>query len=106
MKTRSDCHICPTCSFRISTYGFPCQMMIDLAIGHYMENKPLKFNDGELHDRLFKIPLQYLEKKGFLVSTEIDDIHIQVLPNLLKSSQSSPNPPNDSGDIERRFCWC
>ncbi len=106
MKTRSNVHICPTCQFRINTYGYPCSSLLELAIDHYMQNIPLTINDELFYDRVFKIPLQYLEKKGFLVSTEISDIHIQILPNMLKSNQSAPNPPNDGEGNERRFCWC
>ena len=79
--------------------------MMDLALGHYVQNRPLIFTETS-DEKLLQIPLQYLEAKGYLVSTEISDVHIQILPNMLKSSQSSPNPPNDSESNERRFCWC
>lgn len=105
MKTRSNVDICPTCFYRLQTYGYPCSSMMDLALGHYVQNRPLIFTETA-DEKLLQIPLQYLEKKGFLISTEISEFRIQILPNMLKNGQSSPNSPNDSGPQERRFCWC
>lgn len=105
MKTRSNVDICPSCFYRLQTYGYPCSSMMDLALGHYVQNRPLIFTEIS-DEKLLQIPLQYLEKKGFLVSTEISNVHIQILPNMFKSSQSSSNPPNDGEGNERRFCWC
>ena len=97
MKIRTFAHICPICSYKVSTYGYPCTVLIELAIAHYLKKSPLTFNDRDYNDRLFKIPLQYLETKGFLISTECDDIHIQILPNMREAFYD---------EQEKRFCWC
>lgn len=97
MKVHTDDLYCPICFFRFTTYGFPCSLLMDLVLGHYMEQKPLTFNDSELHDRLFKIPLEFLEKKGFLISTEFNAERIQVIPNLSKCIID---------EHRSRFCWC
>jgi hypothetical protein len=70
---------------------------MDLTCANYINNEKLIISDVDVHEKLFKIPLQYLEEKGFVVSTEIDDIHIQILPNMRK------------GFLDRYrslFCWC
>lgn len=104
MKTRSNVHMCPKCFYLLQAYGYPCSSLIDLALGHYVRNIPLTFTENS-HE-LFQKPLAFLEKKGFLLSTEISNNSIQILPNLSKSCHLSPNSTNDSEDNERRFCWC
>lgn len=79
--------------------------MMDLVLGHYVQNRPLIFTETS-DEKLLQIPLQYLEKKAFLISTEISEFRIQILPNMLKSRQSSSNPPNHREGNERCFCWC
>jgi len=105
-KTSINAHICPSCQFKINTYGYPCSSLFELAMSHYERRIPLTINSENFYDRLFRQPLEYMEKKGYLISTEIDAVNIQILPNLSKPCHLLPNSPNDSGDQERRFCWC
>jgi hypothetical protein len=70
---------------------------MDLACGYFLEQKKLTIHDLEIYDRIFKIPLQFMEEKGFLVSTEINSFHIQILPNLRTGIYDS---------CTGRFCWC
>lgn len=97
MKTTRSIHICPVCQFRINTYGYPCSSLLELSIDYHSRNIPLTINENLIYDRLFKVPLQYMEAKGFLVSTEISDTHVQILPNLRKGRHD---------DEKGYLCWC
>lgn len=97
MEIRLDAHICSTCANSISLYGYPCRNLIDLACSYYLNQKTLTFTDREINDPLFKTPLQFLERKGFLISTEIGENQIQIIPRNSKNSY-------EYGDM--RFCWC
>jgi hypothetical protein len=90
-------HFCEICRAKISNYGYPCNALMDLVCSHYLQNKTLTINYREIHDRLLKIPLEYMEKKGFIISTEISKDSLQILPNIPKKDLESP---------QNGFCWC
>jgi hypothetical protein len=90
-------YICQHCAFKIDVYGFPCLVLMDLICAYYLNNIPFTFNSENDYEIIFKQPNKFLEKKGFLVSTEINDKDIQVLPNMRKCHLD-----RHTG----RFCWC
>lgn len=97
MKTRHNPCLCPNCEDKIVSYGYPCIILMDLVTAYFLKSVSLTFNDRDNHDRQFKLPLEFLEKKGFLVSTEVDESDIQILPNFSKC---------DFDRHKSRFCWC
>ncbi len=92
MKIRSKIPLCRKCSKKISTLGYPCNSLMELILELYMQKIPFTFHDGNKNDRIFKTPLQFLEKKGYIISTEIAEKWVQVIPNLSK--------------CKKGFCWC
>ncbi len=89
MKINSNVSFCRVCSEKISILGYPCSSLMELVLDLYFQSIPFTFHDGNENDRIFKIPLEFLETKGFILSTEVEDEWIQVIPKL-------------SG----RLCWC
>lgn len=92
-----DPYLCDECYYKIATYGYPCVLLMDLALAYYLSQEKLLISDKDIHDRIYKTPLIFLESKGFLISTEIDDQKLQILPNLSKCSHDRQ---------KNWFCWC
>jgi hypothetical protein len=97
MKIKLKPSFCKHCEFKISTYGYPCKLLMDLACGHYLESKKLTFSDVSYDDKIIKTPLSFLEKKGFLISTEVSENMVQIIPTTSKCLVFP-----DSW----QFCWC
>ncbi len=97
MKIKVTPCFCKLCEFRISTYGYPCVLLIDMACGYYLESKKLIFSDVASDDKIFKTPLSYLERKGYLISTETNNGMVQIIPNMSNCTMEA---------YTLRFCWC
>ena len=93
MKIYSKSPVCSACSNKIASLGHPCSSLMELAIDLYLESIPFTYKDGDENERIFKIPLDYLEQKGFVLSTEIGEGWVQIVPNLSKCRN-------------KRMCWC
>jgi len=97
MKIHSQSHVCPLCLDRIIKLGYPCSSLMEICVDLYSKSIPFTYQDDDQNERIFKIPLDFLEKKGFVISTEIEANWIQIIPNLSKSHHSN---------FERGLCWC
>jgi len=97
MKLKQNPHICSDCYDKISSLGFPCTILVDLAVGYFLQQKFYILTEQHVDDYMYKQPLLYLERKGYLVSTENDDNSIQIIPNLSKCSQDYTTG---------YLCWC
>lgn len=97
MEIRQNACICPDCEFRISTYGHPCSRLINLVVNAYFNETSFILTHRESDDFAFKLPLQFLERNGFVVSTDTQNNSIQILPNLFKCRHD-----RYSGVL----CWC
>jgi len=96
MKIRQNPYICPICYFKISLYGCPCAWLVDLVSTYYFHDAAFIFSEIESLDPCFKKPLEFLEKKGFLISSDIQQNSIQVMPNLSKCYVNQEN---------QTLCW-
>lgn len=97
MEIRQNACICPDCDFRISTYGQPCSRLMELVANAYLNETSFILTQRESDDFAYKLPLQFMERNGFVVSTDGHNNCIQILPNLLKCSH----------DRQRSvLCWC
>ena len=97
MKIKVKPSFCKHCEYKISLYGYPCVLLMDLACGYYMESKKLTFSEVLHDDKIFKSPLHFLEKKGYLISTEKNYNMVQIIPNV---SNCLVFPDSCT------FCWC
>ncbi len=95
-NTRLHPYICNSCYHNIQIYGYPCVLITELIWAYFLEHKKFTYKDENV-DNDFKIPIAFLEKKRILISTEIENDFIQVLPNL-----STCTFKND----QYKFCWC
>ena len=88
--------ICDDCANRLDEYGFICCDLVDTICGHTFHGFAPLYHDVASH-YAFKKPIAFLETKGYLLTTDIFDDFIAVLPT------------NFSVEIyaeEEIFCWC
>ncbi len=90
-------HVCPHCVDRIKKYGSPCYFLLESALEAYLEDQILVFDEDDFNDIFNKSPSAFLERKGYILTTEIDKSLIAVTP--------SAEPWNyENGEFG--FCWC
>jgi hypothetical protein len=70
---------------------------MELILDLYFESIPFTYHDGNENDRIFKVPLEFLESKGFILSTEVEYEWIQVIPKFNK---------NNINNHSKALCWC
>ncbi len=82
--------ICSTCAFRIDNFGFPASCMVKDACHNFIQSREYYLLDSPYGT------LSYLENKGYLISTEINQDLVSVIPNLKTGKLKESN----------EFCWC
>jgi len=91
--TVEDQLICDECHSNIESLGEPCLDMIYM-ICHHTKLKHLVLYDDRKSERWVRTTAQFLEKKGYLISTDRKE-EIIVRP--------SPHSWNESKQF---YCWC
>ena len=97
MKLKPNPYICSNCYEKIALLGWPCAFIMDFVSVHYIHQTPFIFSQSESNDPSFKLPLEYMEKKGYVISTESDDNSIQIIPNMSKCLHDATS---------KTLCWC
>lgn len=94
-------NICPRCTERLASWGAPCIDITEIACSNYILGNRvlLKLIEGTDDYTWIDQTIEFLEKKGILVTTELPDMQdtISVIPNtriafFLPESEI--------------FCWC
>lgn len=93
-------HVCPKCSATALTYGYPAYLLLERACEALLKKEFLIFDDflsTELLTGSVKQVLNFMEHKGYLLSTEISSCHVAIIPNITRAWFHP--------EIEA-FCWC
>ena len=94
----SNSLICQHCAKTIAFYGYPCTALINLVCNYYRHSKILDYDENYAKDVLaLKQPAMFLESKEYIISTEISETKLALLPNFSKCSFDEEN---------NIFCWC
>ena len=89
--------MCDDCTYKFITLGSPCVALINLTCSYYRYCKLLTYDEHYAPDVAIAGPLNFMEKKGFVISSEIDTHRVAILPNFKTCVY----------DEERnKFCWC
>ncbi len=89
--------ICENCSQTISEYGYPCIELINMVCAYHRYCKQLTYDENYEPDSAIIQPLLFLESKGYLVSTDIENDKIEILPNFSRCKFDEET---------NKFCWC
>lgn len=90
--------ICDDCYSRIEKYGHPCTSIMIIVVNNYFYGQPTILSKDELDEfDEFKQPLQYLEQKGLVLSSEISQDAIAIVPNVGYALIRKDEP---------QICWC
>ncbi len=92
--------ICSDCNERLGSFGMSCQILCEKSCLYCVEGIPFLIdenNPSSHFDSLFRNALMFLERKGYLVSTEEDEDLVLVRPNFKSALWDD--------DFEC-FCWC
>src|SRR5690606_32507972 len=96
MLEDNEISMCEECETRFYDYGFICLPVMQVITEKYFSDMSVIYDDF-FHDRGFLSSVKFLERKGFLVSTEIENRACVV--KLNKSTFSFNNELNT-------VCWC
>ncbi len=83
--------ICADCKSRVKGYGFICYDVLEQVCRDAITEQYSVYHGEEGMDTL----IEFLEKKGLLISTDIHDNLILLLPNTRHGIQ-----------CKNVFCWC
>ena len=90
--------ICPHCAYTIASYGYPCTTLIILVCAYYRNSQIFEYDEKQVKDVLdFKQTAAFLESKKYIVSAEVSDTKVALLPNFSKCKFDEEN---------NIFCWC
>ena len=81
--------ICENCCNRVKGYGFICYDVVEQVCKDSITDNFTVYQGEEGMDTL----IEFLEKKGLIISTDIHDDLIVLRPSRPHSKQN-------------RFCWC
>src|SRR5690349_15748767 len=96
--TSSHSMICAECVHTVNMFGLPCILMLYDICNHYLLSESLNYSENyvtELYQ--LKSTIMFLEKKGYVLTTEIDQHRIGVFPNTTTGRWDCLN---------QYFCWC
>lgn len=90
-------HLCPECAKRVISIGFHAYTLLERACDHYFEGQSLIYKSNEERKDALESILHYMESKGYLLSCEVDDKFIAIIPNIYTAWK---HPEFES------LCWC
>jgi hypothetical protein len=97
-KELSVIQICECCHDIVSNYSYECCALLEIACDAYSLGKFFAVLDvrsfSDENKSLFKA-LRFLERKGYLISTEMSEKILVVVPNVTKALFH-----------EDVICWC
>ena len=90
--------LCDRCAEKIESYGYPCTALMNLVCAYNRYCQLLDYDENDDKDLLIlKQPATFLESKGYIVTSEISESKVALLPNFYNCVFDEEN---------NKFCWC